>query len=37
MLAVLVDQPFDDENWIFEIKWDGYRATAEINNGKENG
>ncbi len=36
MLAVLVDQPFDDENWIFEIKWDGYRAIAELNNGKVN-
>jgi bifunctional non-homologous end joining protein LigD len=28
MLATLVDKPFDDENWIFEIKWDGYRAVA---------
>lgn len=26
MLATLVDRPFDDENWLFEIKWDGYRA-----------
>lgn len=26
MLATLVDQPFDDPNWLFEIKWDGYRA-----------
>jgi bifunctional non-homologous end joining protein LigD len=28
MLASLSDQPFDDPNWLFEIKWDGYRAVA---------
>ncbi|WP_205513290.1 DNA ligase D [Longitalea arenae] len=28
MLATLVDKPFDAENWIFEVKWDGYRAIA---------
>ena len=28
MMATLVDEPFDHENWIFEIKWDGYRAVA---------
>ncbi len=32
MLASLGDQPFDDEEWIFEIKWDGYRAIAEIGD-----
>ena len=26
MLCTLVDQPFDRESWLFEIKWDGYRA-----------
>lgn len=25
-LATLVDAPFDRDGWIFEIKWDGYRA-----------
>ena len=30
MLATLVDEPFDDDNWLFEIKWDGYRAIAFI-------
>ncbi len=30
MLATLVDKPFDDENWFFEIKWDGVRAIATI-------
>ncbi len=34
MLAKLHDGPFNDPNWIFEIKWDGYRAVAEINGGK---
>jgi bifunctional non-homologous end joining protein LigD len=28
MLATLVNEPFDNENWIFEIKWDGYRAVT---------
>jgi bifunctional non-homologous end joining protein LigD len=28
MLATLVDQPFDSEEWLYEIKWDGYRAVA---------
>ena len=31
MLATLVDEPFDNENWLFEIKWDGYRAVAYCN------
>jgi len=34
MLATLVDAPFDDENWLFEIKWDGYRAIGSVINGK---
>lgn len=32
MLATVNDEPFDDEEWIFEIKWDGYRAIAEITD-----
>jgi bifunctional non-homologous end joining protein LigD len=31
MLATLVDEPFDDDKWLFEIKWDGYRSTAFVN------
>lgn len=32
MTATLSDQPaFDDPKWIFEIKWDGYRAIAELD------
>ncbi|WP_210466158.1 DNA ligase D [Rufibacter roseolus] len=34
MTAKLTDGPFDDENWLFEVKWDGYRAVAEVENGK---
>ncbi len=34
MLATSVDDPFDDPEWLFEIKWDGYRAIAFISNGK---
>lgn len=33
MLASLCDEPFDDPNWLFEIKWDGYRAVAFLENG----
>jgi bifunctional non-homologous end joining protein LigD len=33
MLATLVDRPFSDPNWLFEIKWDGVRAMARIENG----
>lgn len=29
MLATLSDLPFDSDEWLFEIKWDGYRAIAE--------
>jgi bifunctional non-homologous end joining protein LigD len=31
MLATLVREPFNREGWIFEIKWDGFRAVAEVN------
>jgi bifunctional non-homologous end joining protein LigD len=34
MLATLTDEPFDDPDWIYEIKHDGYRAIAEINSGE---
>ena len=33
MLATLTDRPFSDPNWLFEIKWDGVRALARIENG----
>ncbi|WP_316848750.1 DNA ligase D [Pedobacter agri] len=31
MLATLVNEPFDDDEWQYEVKWDGYRALAFIN------
>jgi bifunctional non-homologous end joining protein LigD len=34
MLATPVEKPFDDPEWLFEIKWDGYRAVAFIEGGK---
>jgi bifunctional non-homologous end joining protein LigD len=34
MLAESVAEPFDGAEWLFEIKWDGYRAIAFIENGK---
>jgi len=32
MLATLTEKAFDNSQWIYEIKWDGYRAIAEIKN-----
>lgn len=31
MLATLVDEPFDNDEWLYEVKWDGYRAVAFLN------
>jgi bifunctional non-homologous end joining protein LigD len=31
MLATLADAPFDDDGWLFEIKWDGYRAICTVD------
>ncbi len=33
MLATLADRPFDDLDWLFEIKWDGYRVQAVVREG----
>jgi bifunctional non-homologous end joining protein LigD len=43
MLALATQKPFTDSDWIFEIKWDGFRAIAYVEepfslqsrNGKE--
>jgi bifunctional non-homologous end joining protein LigD len=32
ILATAAAKPFDDPNWLFEIKWDGYRAVAFIED-----
>ena len=34
MLATLTDEPFDSDDWIYEIKWDGYRVVSYLNKGK---
>jgi len=31
MKATLVDEPFDDPDWVYEVKWDGYRAIAHVD------
>ena len=31
MLATLTESRFDSKDWLFEIKWDGYRAIAELS------
>jgi bifunctional non-homologous end joining protein LigD len=35
-LATLTDEVFDNEEWIYETKYDGYRALIEINDGNVN-
>jgi bifunctional non-homologous end joining protein LigD len=34
MLATLTDAPFDDPDWVFETKWDGFRMVACLERGK---
>jgi bifunctional non-homologous end joining protein LigD len=31
MLATIVDEVFDSEEWLYEIKWDGYRSIVFFN------
>jgi bifunctional non-homologous end joining protein LigD len=33
MLATLVGGPFDDPDWLFEVKWDGFRVEAVVDSG----
>ncbi|MBI2269743.1 MAG: DNA ligase D [Bacteroidetes bacterium] len=33
MLAKETEKPFDDKDWLYEIKWDGYRTIAELKDG----
>ena len=33
MAATLSDKGFRDEDWLFEIKWDGYRIEAVVKDG----
>ena len=34
MLATLATEPFSDPDWLFEVKWDGYRVEAVIRDGE---
>jgi bifunctional non-homologous end joining protein LigD len=34
MLAMRADKPFNGDDWLYEIKWDGYRALAYLNGKK---
>ncbi len=34
MLATLVDEPFNSREWLYEVKWDGFRAVAYLEKGK---
>ncbi len=34
MKATLASKPFRDEDWLFEVKWDGYRVEAVVHGGK---
>lgn len=31
MLAYLAEKPFDNDDWLYEFKWDGFRAIAEVD------
>lgn len=33
MLATLIEEPFSRDGWLFEIKWDGYRAIGSKKGG----
>jgi bifunctional non-homologous end joining protein LigD len=35
MLAMPVDKPFDNKDWVFEIKWDGVRSIIFLNKSKK--
>jgi len=34
MLATLATKPFSDPDWLFEIKWDGFRVQAVVDHRK---
>src|SRR4051812_31195744 len=33
MLATLVDKPSEGPGWVYEVKWDGYRAISYLKKG----
>jgi bifunctional non-homologous end joining protein LigD len=34
MLAALAEAPLQSEDWLYELKWDGYRALAYVEDGR---
>jgi bifunctional non-homologous end joining protein LigD len=36
MLATLVSEPVNEQGWVYEMKWDGYRAVAYLQKDKVN-
>jgi bifunctional non-homologous end joining protein LigD len=36
MLSTLVDKPFDNKDWVFEVKWDGVRSILFLHKKKRN-
>lgn len=34
MFAKTAPEPFNDKQWVFETKWDGYRAVADLSTSK---
>src|SRR5918994_1696182 len=34
MLSTLVDKPFDNKDWVFEVKWDGVRSILFLHRKK---
>jgi bifunctional non-homologous end joining protein LigD len=34
MLSTLIDKPFDNKEWVFEVKWDGVRAILFLHKTK---
>ena len=34
MKAQLIDEPFDDDRWLYEVKWDGIRLVSFIDDDK---
>jgi bifunctional non-homologous end joining protein LigD len=34
MLATKIEKPFTDAEWLYEVKWDGYRVLAHVKNQK---
>jgi bifunctional non-homologous end joining protein LigD len=35
MLATLVDKPFNNKDWVFEVKWDGIRSIFYVHKMKD--